>query len=86
MDVDPAQKTGSGLRSTVMWDPASGAKFANNEPMRPFFRRSQINLFHEDQRGDGIQHAWRADIAVLADQAIDFAVFAKFSYTGRQDN
>ncbi len=48
---------GSGLRSIVMWDPTSGAKFANNEPWRPFFRSSQINIFHEEQRGDGIQHA-----------------------------
>ncbi len=51
-----AQK-GSGLRSVVMRDPTSGVKFANNEPWRPAFRSSQINLFNEDQRGDGIQHA-----------------------------
>jgi 4-hydroxyphenylpyruvate dioxygenase len=48
---------GSGLRSAVMWDPHSGVKFANNEPLRPFFRASQINLFYEDNGGDGIQHA-----------------------------
>jgi 4-hydroxyphenylpyruvate dioxygenase len=48
---------GSGLRSVVMRDPRSGVKFANNEPWRPAFRTSQINLFHEDQRGDGVQHA-----------------------------
>jgi 4-hydroxyphenylpyruvate dioxygenase len=48
---------GSGLRSAVMWDPHSGTKFANNEPLRPFFRKSQINLFYEDNAGDGIQHA-----------------------------
>jgi len=47
---------GSGLRSTVMWDPASGVKFANNEPLRPHFKDSQINLFHEDNHGDGVQH------------------------------
>jgi 4-hydroxyphenylpyruvate dioxygenase len=47
---------GSGLRSAVMWDPASGVKFANNEPYRPHFRESQINVFHEQHRGDGIQH------------------------------
>jgi 4-hydroxyphenylpyruvate dioxygenase len=51
-----AQK-GSGLRSVVMRDPRSGVKFANNEPWRPAFKSSQINLFHEDHRGDGIQHA-----------------------------
>src|SRR4051812_2878559 len=48
---------GSGLKSIVMWDPASGVKFANNEPFRPFFKESQINLFAEDNRGDGIQHS-----------------------------
>jgi 4-hydroxyphenylpyruvate dioxygenase len=48
---------GSGLRSVVMRDPRSGVKFANNEPWRPAFESSQINLFHEDHRGDGIQHA-----------------------------
>jgi 4-hydroxyphenylpyruvate dioxygenase len=32
-------------------------KFANNEPMRPFFKESQINIFSEDHRGDGVQHA-----------------------------
>jgi 4-hydroxyphenylpyruvate dioxygenase len=47
---------GSGLRSVVMWDPASGVKFANNEPTRPNFRTSQINIFHEEHRGDGVQH------------------------------
>jgi 4-hydroxyphenylpyruvate dioxygenase len=48
---------GSGLRSVVMKDPRSGVKFANNEPWRPAFKSSQINLFNEDHRGDGIQHA-----------------------------
>ena len=50
-------KNGSGLRSIVMHDPVSHAKFANNEPLRPHFRSSQINIFYEDQKGDGIQHA-----------------------------
>jgi 4-hydroxyphenylpyruvate dioxygenase len=49
--------TGSGLRSVVMHDPTSGTKFANNEPLRPFFKASQINIFNEDHRGDGVQHA-----------------------------
>jgi 4-hydroxyphenylpyruvate dioxygenase len=47
---------GSGLRSVVMWDPKSGVKFANNEPFRPHFKASQINIFNEDHRGDGVQH------------------------------
>ena len=55
-DVDPNRKTGSGLKSIVMWDPASNTKFANNEPARPFFRASQINIFNEELRGDGVQH------------------------------
>jgi 4-hydroxyphenylpyruvate dioxygenase len=58
-DVPAAGKRthGSGLKSVVMWDPASGVKFANNEPFRPFFKQSQINLFAEDNRGDGVQHS-----------------------------
>ncbi len=55
-DVDPSKKSGSGLKSIVMWDPTSGTKFANNEPARPFFKSSQINLFNEELRGDGVQH------------------------------
>src|SRR5690606_29093267 len=47
---------GSGLRSKVMWDPSSGVRFACNEPCRPSFRSSQINIFHEQHRGDGVQH------------------------------
>ncbi len=57
VDVDPARTSGSGLKSVVMWDPNSGVKFANNEPQRPFFDASQIALFVQDLRSDGIQHA-----------------------------
>jgi len=49
-------RDGSGLRSVVMWDPSTGIKFANNEPYRPSFKKSQINVFHEENRGDGVQH------------------------------
>lgn len=56
-DVAPDREEGSGLRSKVFCDPKSQVKFANNEPLRPFFKKSQIYLFAEDQRGDGIQHA-----------------------------
>ncbi len=56
-DVSPDRPEGSGLRSKVFKDPNSDVKFANNEPLRPFFQASQIFLFAEDQRGDGIQHA-----------------------------
>ena len=55
-DVDPSRATGSGLKSIVMWDPVSQTKFANNEPARPFFKSSQINIFNEELRGDGVQH------------------------------
>jgi 4-hydroxyphenylpyruvate dioxygenase len=51
-----AHREGSGLRSKVMWDPRSSIKFANNEPYRPWFKRSQVNVFHEEHRGDGVQH------------------------------
>src|SRR4051812_23024708 len=56
-DVAKSDVHGSGLKSVVMIEPASGIKFANNEPLRPFFKSSQINIFAEDFRGDGIQHA-----------------------------
>ena len=66
---DVAQKKrdhGSGLRSAVMWDPTSKVKFANNEPYRPFFKGSQINIFNEDHRGDGVQHVALATRDVLS--------------------
>ncbi len=56
-DVTPTHDQGSGLKSVVMIEPASKIKFANNEPLRPFFKASQINVFAEDHRGDGVQHA-----------------------------
>ncbi len=56
-DVDPGRQHGSGLKSIVMWLPDTNVKFANNEPSRPFFKASQINVFNEELRGDGVQHA-----------------------------
>ena len=56
---------GSGLKSVVMWDPVSRVKFANNEPFRPFFKESQINIFGEDNRGDGVQHSALAVIDIV---------------------
>lgn len=56
---DVSQQTGhagSGLKSIVMWDPESGVKFANNEPLRPHFDNSQISVFCNDNQGAGIQH------------------------------
>ncbi len=54
--AETERTSGSGLKSIVMWDKASRVRFANNEPARPFFRNSQINVFNEELRGDGIQH------------------------------
>jgi 4-hydroxyphenylpyruvate dioxygenase len=55
-DVASGRANGSGLRSIVMWDPASGVKFATNEPLRPHFRDSQITKFVEENQGNGVQH------------------------------
>src|SRR5579863_2374364 len=49
-----------------MWDPESGVKFANNEPWRPYFKTSQINIFNEDHHGDGVQHVALATRDILA--------------------
>jgi 4-hydroxyphenylpyruvate dioxygenase len=55
-DVAAERASGSGLRSIVMWDPESGVKFATNEPLRPYYRDSQITKFVEDNHGNGVQH------------------------------
>lgn len=55
-DVNPDLPVGSGLKSTVMWHPESGIKFANNEPAPPFFRNSQIDIYCRDNHGSGVQH------------------------------
>ena len=55
-DVAKERASGSGLKSIVMWDPGSNVKFATNEPLRPFFRDSQIAKFVEDNHGNGVQH------------------------------
>lgn len=49
-------QSGSGLASTVMWDPESKVKMANNEPLLPNFEASQIYSFVEDNAGPGVQH------------------------------
>lgn len=56
-ELGQGEVAGTGLRSVVMHEPHSGIKFACNEPLRPYFKESQINLFAEDHRGDGVQHA-----------------------------
>jgi len=47
---------GSGLASIVMWDPESGIKLANNEPVTPNYEASQIYAFVESNQGAGVQH------------------------------
>ena len=58
----------AGLGSAVGGDvgSASGVKFANNEPYRPSFKASQINVFHEEHRGDGVQHVALAVTDIVA--------------------
>ena len=55
-DVAPGRATGTGLKSIVMCEPGSGIKFANNEPLAPFYEQSQIAKFVYDNHGAGIQH------------------------------
>ena len=54
-DINP-DSGGSGLASTVMWDPESGIKLANNEPVTPHYESSQIYNFIEANQGPGVQH------------------------------
>jgi 4-hydroxyphenylpyruvate dioxygenase len=56
LEAGKTKDSGSGLKSIVMWDKESGFKVASNEPLRPFFRTSQIEKFVEDNRGPGVQH------------------------------
>lgn len=78
-DLSPDATQGSGLKSVVMRDPHSGLKFANNEPKRPFFNASQIQLFVDDLRSDGVQHTALAlsegiipTIATLRERGVPF--------------
>ncbi len=54
-DINPSSG-GSGLISKVMWDPESGIKLANNEPVAPNYESSQIYTFVEANNGPGVQH------------------------------
>jgi 4-hydroxyphenylpyruvate dioxygenase len=54
-DINP-DTGGSGLASIVMWDPESGIKLANNEPVTPHYEASQIYTFVEANKGPGVQH------------------------------
>lgn len=69
---------GTGLRSRVMVDPESGVKFALNEPRRPNFHASQIDLFVDENHGPGIQHIALAvhdlvgSVAALRARGVEF--------------
>lgn len=64
-DVNEGAASGTGLRSVVMWDPRSGLKFPINEPLQPFFKDGQINVFVEQNAGAGVQH-----IALAVDDCV----------------
>lgn len=53
-DIKPG--IGSGLKSIAMGDAASGIRLATNEPLRPRFEQSQIQLYVDMNRGPGFQH------------------------------
>lgn len=85
-DVAKSRVSGSGLRSIVMWDPESGVKFATNEPLRPFYRDSQIAKFVEDNQGPGVQHIAFAvsnilfSVEELRRRGVDFLATPKSYY------
>lgn len=74
-DIRPG--VGTGLKSVVMWDEASGVKLATNEPLRPRYHASQVNACLDANRGPGIHHfAFNVD-AIL--KAVDVALDADVS-------
>ncbi|HVZ35205.1 MAG TPA: VOC family protein, partial [Polyangiaceae bacterium] len=65
-DARAREQTGSGLKSVALRDPHSEIRFALNEPRRPNFLASQIELFRQDHRGSGVQH-----VAIHVDRITD---------------
>ena len=67
---------GTGLKSIVMYDDASGLKLATNEPLRPRYHESQVAAALDGHRGAGLHHLAFAvdDIKTAVDilQASDF--------------
>ena len=53
-DIRPG--VGTGLKSIVMWDEESGIKLAHNEPLRPRFNESQVQVYVDANGGPGIHH------------------------------
>ncbi len=90
-DSKPDDETGSGLRSIVMADPDSLIKFATNEPKKPHFDHSQIQVFMDDNHGAGIQHIALATkdivgtVSGLRDQDVRF-LDAPDTYYGELPN
>jgi len=67
-DIRPG--VGTGLKSVVMWDEQSGVKMALNEPLRPRFNQSQVQMCIDSNRGPGIHHlAFEVDDIL---QAVDY--------------
>ena len=52
-EIEQGNQHGTGLKSTVMWDPPERVKFANNEPSRAHFRRRRSTCSWRTSRGEG---------------------------------
>lgn len=81
-DVNPNLPVGSGLYSEVWWHPASNIKFANNEPLAPYFRNSQIDIYCRDNRGSGVQHVALRVPNILKSMALAHKQGCKFLKAG----
>jgi 4-hydroxyphenylpyruvate dioxygenase len=77
------KSSGSGLKSLVFWDEESAIKFATNEPLKPFFRQSQIERFVMDNRGAGVQHIALSVPSVI--EAVDALQKASFNFLAAPD-
>lgn len=47
---------GGGLKSVAMGDADCGVRLATNEPLRPRYEQSQVQLYVDMNRGPGLQH------------------------------
>ncbi len=64
-DIRPG--IGTGLKSVVMADEQSGVKMAINEPLRPRFNESQVQMCIDSNRGPGVHHlAFEVDDIIRA--------------------
>ncbi len=67
-DIRPG--IGTGLKSVVMCDEQSGVKMAINEPLRPRFNESQVQMCIDSNRGPGIHH-WALEVGDLI-RSVDY--------------